>query len=224
MSRKVIEVDPKYRAGREAVRGEGRTRRTRSTGGLKISAQLVRKIEAHVMVGEGWGLMICCSRTGGGATVAASAGRCCPDPADPRAHRAEREGPAVSTRRRSSALHGRQMPVRALPRQPSRSTAPAASGGRRPAASDAAIRVRRAHLPRTGSGPQRVETSVRGSRAEVTGHAVHDLRHAHASWLLAGGADLQVVKERLGHATIIDHRRSTCTRSPTPTRPHSTPS
>ena len=30
----------------------------------------------------------------------------------------------------------------------------------------------------------------------------HDMRHAHASWLLAGGADLQVVKERLGHASI----------------------
>jgi integrase len=30
----------------------------------------------------------------------------------------------------------------------------------------------------------------------------HDLRHAHASWLLAGGADIQVVKERMGHANI----------------------
>jgi integrase len=32
---------------------------------------------------------------------------------------------------------------------------------------------------------------------------VHGLRHAHASWLLAGGADIEVVKERLGHASIV---------------------
>jgi Phage integrase family len=32
---------------------------------------------------------------------------------------------------------------------------------------------------------------------------VHGLRHAHASWLLAGGADIQVVKERLGHSSIV---------------------
>ena len=32
---------------------------------------------------------------------------------------------------------------------------------------------------------------------------VHWLRHAHASWLLAGGADIQVVKERLGHSSIV---------------------
>jgi len=31
---------------------------------------------------------------------------------------------------------------------------------------------------------------------------VNDLRHAHASWLLAGGADLQVVRDRLGHGSI----------------------
>ena len=30
----------------------------------------------------------------------------------------------------------------------------------------------------------------------------HDLRHAHASWLLAGGADIQTVKERLGHGSL----------------------
>lgn len=36
---------------------------------------------------------------------------------------------------------------------------------------------------------------------------VHDLRHAHASWLLAGGANLQVVKERLGHGSIATTER-----------------
>ena len=31
---------------------------------------------------------------------------------------------------------------------------------------------------------------------------VHDLRHAHASWLLAGGADLRSVMDRMGHTQI----------------------
>jgi len=31
---------------------------------------------------------------------------------------------------------------------------------------------------------------------------VHDLRHAHASWLLAGGSDLKAVMDRMGHAQI----------------------
>jgi site-specific recombinase XerD len=29
-----------------------------------------------------------------------------------------------------------------------------------------------------------------------------ELRHAHASWLLAGGADLQVVRQRLSHGSL----------------------
>jgi integrase len=32
---------------------------------------------------------------------------------------------------------------------------------------------------------------------------IHDLRHAHASWLLAGGADLKSVIERTGHSQIM---------------------
>ena len=31
---------------------------------------------------------------------------------------------------------------------------------------------------------------------------IYDLRHAHASWLLAGGADLATVKERMGHRRL----------------------
>jgi len=31
---------------------------------------------------------------------------------------------------------------------------------------------------------------------------VHDLRHAHASWLLAGGSDLRSVMDRMGHAQV----------------------
>lgn len=36
---------------------------------------------------------------------------------------------------------------------------------------------------------------------------MRDLRDAHASWLLAGGADIQIVKERLGHAIIATTER-----------------
>ncbi|MBA3251271.1 MAG: tyrosine-type recombinase/integrase [Geodermatophilaceae bacterium] len=30
----------------------------------------------------------------------------------------------------------------------------------------------------------------------------HDLRHSHASWLLSGGADVEIVRQRLGHGSI----------------------
>ena len=36
---------------------------------------------------------------------------------------------------------------------------------------------------------------------------MHDLRHAHASWLLAGGADLKGVMDRMGHSQIQTTQR-----------------
>jgi integrase len=40
-------------------------------------------------------------------------------------------------------------------------------------------------------------------RANLGFHVrMHDLRHAHASWLLAGGADLKTVMDRMGHSQI----------------------
>jgi integrase len=40
-------------------------------------------------------------------------------------------------------------------------------------------------------------------RADLGFHVrMHDLRHAHASWLLAGGADLTTVMDRMGHSQI----------------------
>jgi integrase len=35
----------------------------------------------------------------------------------------------------------------------------------------------------------------------------HDLRHAHASWALAGGADLKAVMDRMGHTQITTTQR-----------------
>ena len=45
-------------------------------------------------------------------------------------------------------------------------------------------------------------------KAELGFHVrMHDLRHANASWLLAGGADLKAVMERLGHSQIQTTQR-----------------
>ncbi len=47
------------------------------------------------------------------------------------------------------------------------------------------------------------------NRAKLGFHVkFHDLRHAHASWALAGGADLKAVMERMGHSQITTTQRN----------------
>jgi integrase len=58
------------------------------------------------------------------------------------------------------------------------------------------------HIPRSWFG-HRVWAPAREKAGLDVTVRPYDLRHAHASWLLAGGADIQVVKERLGHSSIV---------------------
>jgi integrase len=64
-----------------------------------------------------------------------------------------------------------------------------------------------------GRGLRCLTSSLRGVRTRVWLPAVkasgvdfdvrvHDLRHAHASWLLSGGSDITSVMDRMGHAQI----------------------
>jgi integrase len=57
------------------------------------------------------------------------------------------------------------------------------------------------HIPRRWFATHVWKPAVQAAGLEFTVR-VHDLRHAHASWLLAGGADIQIVKERLGHGSL----------------------
>ena len=74
------------------------------------------------------------------------------------------------------------------------------SGGKDRPARSSSVRELDPHLESST-----FRTSIFGPALKGAGIAdttFHGLRHAHASWLLHGGADLQVVKERLGHAKI----------------------
>jgi hypothetical protein len=98
-------------------------------------------------------------------------------------------------------LQPRPMPLRALPRRlhslpmrtPRRRQKTTPRHGRTIATDG--------HTRDAGSPSRSGNPAVRAAGLDFRVR-VHDLRHPHASWLLAGGADVQVVKERLGHGSL----------------------
>lgn len=62
------------------------------------------------------------------------------------------------------------------------------------------------HIPNRWFREQIIKPALKKAEIKVD-IRMHLLRHAHASWLLNGGADLMVVKERLGHGSITTTER-----------------
>ncbi|MDA1368595.1 tyrosine-type recombinase/integrase [Glycomyces algeriensis] len=62
------------------------------------------------------------------------------------------------------------------------------------------------HIPNRWFREQIIKPALKKADIKVD-IRMHLLRHAHASWLLNGGADLMVVKERLGHGSITTTER-----------------
>lgn len=62
------------------------------------------------------------------------------------------------------------------------------------------------HIPARWFRDKVIKPALAAARIRID-IRMHLLRHAHASWLLNGGADLMVVKDRLGHASILTTER-----------------
>jgi integrase len=57
------------------------------------------------------------------------------------------------------------------------------------------------HIPRDWFRGHVWKPALKAAKLDVEVQAKH-MRHVHSSWLPHGGADLQVAKERMGHAKI----------------------
>jgi integrase len=201
VSRKVIEVNRKFQPGGERfiVKEYPKDKEYRR---LKLSAQLVRKIDAHVKT-EGLGPddLLFARRV---APRQLRPVRVVPDPAalgltEPNdAGRQYRHGTLsayTAGKCRCEHCKGGYAAYRAKRR------AQGKDQPRTPRAVESDEHISRNWFRRSVWGPA-CEAANLGFKPRV-----HDLRHAHASWLLAGGADIQVVKERLGHASIMTTQR-----------------
>ena len=197
VSRKVIEVNPKFQPDgkRFAVKQYPKDKEYRR---LKLSAQLVQKIEAH-MRAEGLGpgdlLFARSARRPSAAQL-----RAVPDPATLGLTEPNEKGRQYRHATLSAYTAGRcrcEHCRAAFAAYRAKRRAQGSDHPRTPRVADIDEHISRNWFRRSIWAPACEAANLRFKPR------VHDLRHAHASWLLAGGADLQVVKERLGHASIM---------------------
>ena len=196
VSRKVIEVNPKFQPDgqRFAVKQYPKDKEYRR---LKLSAQLVQKIEAHVRKkGLGPGELLFARRA---RRPSAPQLRVVPHTAslgltepNEKGRRYRHATLSAYTAGRCRCEHCRA----AFAAYRAKRRAEGSEGPRALRVAESDERIPRNWFRRSIWAPA-CEAADLGFKPRV-----HDLRHAHASWWLAGGADLQVVKERLGHASI----------------------
>jgi len=196
VSRKVVEVNPQFHpdGGRFIVQEYPKDKQTRR---FRLSAQIVAKLKKYIeeqRLGDGDLLFVyspTAVESGGTTATADPAGLGLTEPND--AGRQYRHGTlsgysggkcrcgcckrAYADYRAKRRSHGKDNP-----REPRRWDTTG-------------------YIPRRWFRDSVLKPALASSKLDID-IKMHGLRHAHASWLLAGGADLQVVKERLGHGSI----------------------
>lgn len=194
VSRKVVEVNPRFHpdGGRFIVQEYPKDKETRR---IKLSPQIIAKLKAYIeeqRLGDGDLFFLYSPATAdqtGKSAAAESAGLTKPND-DGRQYRHGTLSGYSAGKCRCGHCKRAYADYRADRRRQGKDSP------REPRRWDTT-----GHIPRRWFRDAVLKPALAASKLDID-IKMHGLRHAHASWLLAGGADLQVVKERLGHGSI----------------------